>query len=175
MVTGKKIWLKAAAAQAILAVLLAASGCCPQRLALSQSIADSLSVQRDIRYVERLRDTVIYVNSPVEVKEVQAQRDSSFLETSLAKSTARIGGDGTLFHTLENKPLKTPVAVTVKDIEQRQTASEGSVRIERVEVPVKVPLTWMQRTLMGCGVAFLALVVVAVTFLSIRWLVRRRR
>lgn len=156
-------------------VVFAPAGCCPRRIGISRSVADSMSSDREVRYVERVRDTVIYVNVPAEVREAESRRDSSFLETTVAKSVARINGDGSLFHTLENKPRKEPVTVTVKDKTRNETVSAGSVRIERVEVPVPSPPTWMQKTLMGCGVAFVSLAAAAVVFFCLRVFLRRKR
>ena len=99
-----------------LAALVLLSGCCPGRTALSPSVSDSLQVEREVRYVEKLRDTVIYVEVPVESRMVRVAADSSFLETSLATSSARVAADGTLSHTLENKPQRQPVGVTVRDL-----------------------------------------------------------
>ena len=139
-----------------LAALVLLSGCCPGRTALSPSVSDSLQVEREVRYVEKLRDTVIYVEVPVESRRVRVAADSSFLETSLATSSARVAADGTLSHTLENKPQRQPVGVTVRDTFERESELSGSVRTERVEVPVKVPLSWFQKSLMGCGLFALA-------------------
>ena len=47
---------------------------------LSPSVSDSLQVEREVRYVEKLRDTVIYVEVPVESRMVRVAADSSFLE-----------------------------------------------------------------------------------------------
>ena len=139
-----------------LAALVLLSGCCPGRTALSPSVSDSLQVEREVRYVEKLRDTVIYVEVPVESRRVRVAADSSFLETSLATSSARVAADGTLSHTLENKPQRQPVGVTVRDTFERESELSGSVRTERVEVPVQVPLSWFQKSLMGCGLFALA-------------------
>ena len=133
-------------------------GCCPGRRGLSPAVSDSLRVEREVRYVERLRDTVVYVEVPAESREVRVQADSSFLETSLARSAARVGADGTLSHTLEHKPQRQPVGVTVRERSERERLASGQVQVRRVEVPVKVPLAWWQKTLMGCGAAALAFV-----------------
>ncbi len=133
-------------------------GCCPGRRGLSPAVSDSLRVECEVRYVERLRDTVVYVEVPAESREVRVQADSSFLETSLARSAARVGADGTLSHTLEHKPQRQPVGVTVRERSERERLASGQVQVRRVEVPVKVPLAWWQKTLMGCGAAALAFV-----------------
>ncbi|MFR7707624.1 MAG: hypothetical protein ACLUZZ_00160 [Alistipes inops] len=46
--------------------------------------------------------------------------------------------------------------MTVRDTFERESELSGSVRTERVEVPVKVPLSWFQKSLMGCGLFALA-------------------
>lgn len=134
------------------ALLSLFTGCCPQRLKASTKLVDSTSVVREVRYVERLRDTTIYVEVPVEVKEVVVQCDSSFLETSLATSVARVNGDGSLFHSLQNRPQRLPVDVTVKETEVKEAEGVERVRVERVEIPVKLPLTTIEKLLMGWGV-----------------------
>ncbi len=133
-------------------------GCCPGRRGLSPAVSDSLRVEREVRYVERLRDTVVYVEVPAESREVRVQADSSFLETSLARSAARVGADGTLSHTLEHKPQRQPVGVTVRERSERERLASGQVQVRRVAVPVNVALAWWQKTLMGCGAAALAFV-----------------
>ncbi len=66
-----------------------------------------------VEYIERVRDTTIYIPVPVEVKEIVVRRDSSYLSTSLAESQAIIMPDGALFHSLQNRPLSVPVVVPV--------------------------------------------------------------
>lgn len=68
---------------------------------------------RHTEYVEKLRDTVVYVNIPTEVMQ-QVKTDSSHLETSMAFSDAWLE-KGLLFHTIKNKPRRLPVAVSIKD------------------------------------------------------------
>lgn len=101
---------------ALTALLL--SGCCRKGLTQQSARLDSVRVVHETKYVERLRDTVIYIQLPAESREIETRCDSSTLETSVALSRARINPDGTLFHNLENKPVKLSTPVVVKDTEQ---------------------------------------------------------
>ena len=46
----------------------------------------------------------------------------------------------------------------MRERSERERLASGQVQVRRVEVPVKVPLAWWQKTLMGCGAAALAFV-----------------
>lgn len=121
--------------------LIYLTGCCSCRH-LTTSTQDSVRVETIVR-TERIRDTV-FVDVPVE-RERQTVRDTmSHLETTYAASDARITPDGALFHSLENKPQKRPVAVEKEIIYRdsiiyRERATTETVEIER-------ELTWWQQT-----------------------------
>ena len=57
-----------------------------------------------VEYREILKTDTVTVQLPQERIEV-IRRDSSHLETNLAASDARIQPDGTIYHTLRNKPF----------------------------------------------------------------------
>ncbi len=118
-------------------------GCCPGRRGLSPAVSDSLRVEREVRYVERLRDTVVYVEVPAESREVRVQADSSFLETSLARSAARVGADGTLSHTLEHKPQRQPVGVTVRERSERERLASGQVQVRYTSITCISHIPWV--------------------------------
>lgn len=103
---------------AITAILL--SGCCRKGVTQQSIRLDSVRVVHETKYVERLRDTVIYIQLPAESREVETRCDSSTLETSVALSLARINPDGTLFHNLKNKPAKLSTPVSIKDTERQE-------------------------------------------------------
>ena len=129
-------------------VLLGAmASCCPCRhLTTSDNTKDSVRVETVIR-AEYIPDTV-FIEIPVE-KERQIVRDTtSHLETSFALSDARIGKDGTLYHSLENKAQKRPAEVKKEVIYRDSIVYRDKVvqKVERVEVPRE--LTWWQRTQM---------------------------
>lgn len=94
---------------------------------------DSVRTER----IETVRiDTVtVEVTVPMEAVSQVVRADSSHVETSLAMSDAWINGDGTLGHTISNKPqkLKGEALVPVKDTQTNKEAEK--IR----EVPVAYP------------------------------------
>lgn len=139
------------------------SSCCPRRVILNNSTIDSIRVVREVEYIEKLRDTTIYITLPAEVKEVIRQ-DSSFLETSAAVSLARIEPDGKLWHTLSNKQNTVPHPVKIKDTEEKTVEKEVVIQKERIEVSVKLPLTTWQKFWIYSGVVLWALVIGYIAF-----------
>lgn len=79
----------------------------PTRTELQDSIR--VEVREKTVYI---RDTVL-VEIPVQSAENTTRDTSSHLETDYAESDARIDPDGTLHHSLRNKPQKKPVPVDV--------------------------------------------------------------
>jgi hypothetical protein len=115
--------------------------------------SDTTRVNHRVEYVERVRDTVVYVHLPAESRETTVRSDSSRLETSLAFSTARITLDGALHHTLENKIA--PVAVQLALPEFRTVILTDTLRLSATvrEVPVKMPLSAREKFLLDSGKA----------------------
>lgn len=128
----------------LLIILLAVmTACCPCRH-LTTSTRDSVRVETIIR-TERVPDTV-FVEVPVE-RERQTVRDTtSHLETSFAVSDARINPDGSLFHSLENKPQSRPVPTEKEVIYRDSIIYRDRTTTDIVEVERK--LTWWQQTKM---------------------------
>lgn len=138
------------------------TGCCRKAIPVSSEKRDSVRIVREVEYIERLRDSIIHIKVPVEVKEVTVIQDSSFLETSLAQSRAFIRPDGALHHTLSNKPQEIPVEVEIKDTKTRETETEVKIVYECVEIPVKLPLKVWQKFLLWSGVvAWIGIIVIA--------------
>lgn len=78
-------------------------------------------------------DTV-FIEIPAQSAERTTPETTSHLETDYAESDARINEDGTLSHTLNNKPTKHPVPVN---------NSTDTIYIEKaveIPVPVEVPV-----------------------------------
>ena len=73
-----------------------------------------------------LRDTIVLVEIPTERERlVVAATDTSYLEISVAKSTAFVNEKGQLCHTLTNKDALLPVKITIPEkvhSEQREKA-----------------------------------------------------
>lgn len=107
----------------VIAAALLMPACCPKITPVSSHRADSVRVVRQTEYIERWRDTTVYVQVPVEVRQ-QVKKDTSHLETFLASSDAWIDETGLLNHILENRPQKIGVPVQMKDVvttEQRDS------------------------------------------------------
>ena len=143
----------------VLAFLM--TSCCPCRhLTTSDNTKDSVRVVTVIR-TEYIHDTV-FIEIPVE-RERQTVRDTtSHLETSFALSDARINKDGTLYHSLENKPQKRPVEVEKEVIYRDSIVYRDKVvrKVQTVEVPRE--LTWWQRTQMRGF--WVAIIIFAITY-----------
>lgn len=122
-------------------ILAVASACCPCRH-LSTSTADSIRVETVVRY-KRVLDTV-YIDVPVEIVRETVRDTISHLETSFAASDARINPDGSLFHSLANKPQKRPEPIEKDVIYRDSIIYRDRVNTEIVEVERK--LTWWQQT-----------------------------
>ena len=93
-------------------------------------------------------DTV-YVEIPPQSAERTTQEKTSHLETDYAESDASINEDGTLSHTLHNKPSKHPIPVN------HSTDTIYIDKMAEIPVPVKVPvqverqLTRWEKTRLG--------------------------
>lgn len=102
----------------LILLAFALAGCCRKPISTSFAEKHSDSVRVERVYIERVRDSLIYVPVPVESHRKEGiKADSSHLETSVARSSAWIDGDGHLGHSLENKPVSLSAAVQIKDTE----------------------------------------------------------
>lgn len=97
-----------------------------------------------MEYIETVRIDTVVVEVPVPAESVsQVVKDTvSHVETSLAESDAWINEDGSLGHSIKNKPqnLKAEVPVPVKDTKTNNTASS----IKEIPVPYPEPV-YMER------------------------------
>ena len=95
-------------------------------------------------HTERI-DTV-YIRIPAQSAERTTTGNDSHLETDYAESDARINADGTLYHTIKNKPQPKPVPV--------KATTDATYIDKTIEKPVPVPvpkavereLTWWEKT-----------------------------
>lgn len=85
---------------------------------------------------------------PIESERQTVRDTTSHLETSFSVSDARINPDGSLSHSLANKPQKRPVP-TEKEVIYRDSIiyQDKKVKVEKI-VPVERELTWWQQTQM---------------------------
>ena len=140
----------------LILILAAVTACCPCRH-LTTSTADSVRVETIVR-TEYIPDTVL-VEVPVESERQTVRDTTSHLETSFAVSDARINADGSLSHSLANKPQKRPITTEKEVIYRDSIVYRDRVNTEIVEVERK--LTWWQQTKMkGFWIALAIIVVV---------------
>ena len=140
----------------LILILAAVTACCPCRH-LTTSTADSVRVETIVR-TEYIPDTVLVEDT------------TSHLETSFAVSDARINADGSLSHSLANKPQKRPIPTEKEVIYRDSIVYRDRVNTEIVEVERK--LTWWQQTKMK-GFWVLLVVIVFVFRKNIVTLARR--
>lgn len=134
----------------ILSVLIVA--CCPCRKLNVTGTRDSVSVTTTVR-TEYVVDTV-QIEIPVERERQTVCDTTSHLETSFAVSDARINKDGSLFHSLENKEQKQPVA-TQKEIVYRDSIVYRDRAVTQTFEVNK--LRWWQKALCWIGVVALSI------------------
>lgn len=90
----------------------------------------------------------LYVEIPVQTAERTTRDSTSHLENDYATSDARINADGTLFHDLNTKPQKKPVAFD-KSVERQDSIVyqyKYKYITEIVKEEVERELTWWQKT-----------------------------
>ena len=98
-----------------------------------------------------IRDTIVYVEVPVEVKEVvKASTDTSRLETSLAVSEAWLS-EGHLNHTLKNKETAIEKSVTIPEHHKVEEIERIIYKEIVNEVEVEKELTKWQSFRMTLG------------------------
>lgn len=142
-----------------LVIALALLTSCRTHRQLTSDSRDSVRVETVVRY-ESVLDTV-FVEIPNE-RERQTVRDTiSHLETSFALSDARINKDGTLYHSLENKPQKRPIEIQ-KEVVYRDSIVYRDRVVTKTEVK-EVPrdLTWWQKAQMRGFWVLLFIIVIA--------------
>lgn len=118
-----------------------AVGCCATAIPTTDTV-DNVRVETVVKY-ERVLDTV-YIEVPVEIVRETVRDTISHLETSFAQSDARINSDGSLFHSLENKPQSRPVEIETEIVYRDSIVYRDRVETKVVEVPRN--FTWWQRT-----------------------------
>lgn len=134
--------------------LAAMTACCPCRH-LTTSTRDSVRVVTNTQ-TEYVHDTT-WIKVPVEVVKQTVIVDTSHLETSFAVSDARINSDGSLSHSLENKPQDKPIPFEKPITTINNDTYHGKTETNIVEVERE--LTWWQQTKMRGFWVLLAVVV----------------
>ena len=148
----------------ILVTLFIASfltSCKTQKVIENTDTKDSVRIE----YVEKIvKDTVtVTVEIPAEVKERETRDSTSVLETSIAKSTAKLtwqNGEPWLFHSLENKPQKIEQKAEVETKEKIKTEYKTRYVTKTKYVNVEKPFPWWSKILMWAGGIAIAILVI---------------
>lgn len=141
-------------------LILSISSCCRTAIPIQSEVSDNVREEKSAEIKEILRDTTIYIYLPDQRKETTTQAVDSFLETNAATSTARINEDGSLFHSIENKPGPVmSVTIPIKDTRIVYIDKTLSNRSEYKEVPVKMPLSAWEKFFLWSGAALWLLVI----------------
>ena len=135
-------------------------GCSP-RVLPSTEVRDSVRVE--------IRERVVHDTAVVEIPLVQVvnvTRDSSsHLENAYASSDASVT-DGLLKHSLQSKPQKVYVPVTV-EVHDTTVVTKQAERVIK-EVQVERELTAWQRLSMSLGRSFLGLLLLGAAFWAVK-------
>ena len=121
-----------------MATMLLLASCCKQATPIIYQTIDSTRIEVRERIV-KVPDTV-YMSVP-EQSTNQIVRDStSHLETDFAISDAQIMPDGSLSHSLKNKPQNVPIETDI-EIHYRDSIVEREKEVP-IPVPVEKELSW---------------------------------
>ena len=101
------------------------------------------SVRVEVREVTRYVPDTAWMKIPAQSAENTTRDTSSHLETDYAESDARINPDGTLYHSLRNKPQEKPVPVDVPVTQKDSIVYKDRYLYEPVEVPRDLT-TWQK-------------------------------
>ena len=133
--------------------------CCPHAKILQSEKVDSVKVTKEVEYIEKLRDTTIYVPMPIEVIHTVVE-DSSYIETSLAFSFARINADGSLYHTIENIRKNIAVIAQVKDVKSTVAIDSTKLSTSYQDRPVPMNPSGWQKFMYISGIVGWSLLIV---------------
>lgn len=128
-----------------LLICVALEGCSPR--VVTQVVETEKVVYRDSTVY---RDSIIRYQIPLEKDQAIVHiGDTSHRETSLAISDAWVGGDGLLYHSIENKhgTLYLPVVIPRRTIWVEATQNRAEIVTREVEV--EKPLSAWQRLKIG--------------------------
>lgn len=107
--------------------------CSPKIIPTTTQMADSTRIE----YREKIVRDTAYIEVPVEIEKIVTRDSTSHLENSIARSDAAVIG-GVLQHTLETKPQKIsmPVTIVVRDTMILKKTNSSETKIIEVEKPL---------------------------------------
>lgn len=144
------------------------TGCKTAKPPVQQIPTVPIETITDTRIIHTESIDTLYIQIPAQSAERTAPEKFSHLETDYAESDAKINQDGTLSHSIRNKPAKHPVPV------KNSTDTIITERLVEKPIPVEVPryterqLTWWEKTRLDTWIW-----IAAALALSLGWICRR--
>lgn len=117
----------------LLSAALLTTGCKTHKTVQEQLPIVPIETNTDTKIVHIETIDTVFIEIPAQSAERTTSGKESHLETDYAESDARINEDGTLTHTLNNKPTKQPVPV------KNSTDTIYVDKFIEKPVPVEVP------------------------------------
>lgn len=127
-------------------------GCCHKVLPINNIKTDSILHNKKVELKVTTRLIPVPIKIPSESHSATTKKDSSHLETSLATSNAKINADGSLYHDITNKPTTIEGSASVTDTVYIIQENDKSIQRDYIEVPIKMPLKWWEKTLICIGI-----------------------
>lgn len=158
----------------VVVALLSLASCRSGKVVYSPPVvlnnADSIRIETVT--ITKLDTVTVFVEVPAQSAERYTAAGNSHLETDFAESDAWINDDGSLSHTLENKPQSLAADVTVPNTSQETNTANVSVKEIPVEEPTIVEVerdfTWWERFRLK---AFWYLLIISLA--GVGWILRK--
>ena len=126
---------------AVIAIsLIVLIGCKTPKVTENTDTKDSIRTE----YIEKIVKDTVTIEIPAEAKERETRDSTSLLETSIAKSLAKLtwkDGEAWLFHSLENKPQKIEKEILKKEYYKTIYRTRYVTRTKTIEKK----LSWWQQ------------------------------
>lgn len=129
----------------LIIAIIALTGCKSAKQVQNQLPVVPIETNTDTKIIHTESIDTVFVEIPAQSAERTTPERFSHLETDYAQSDAKINTDGTLTHTLKNKPTKHPAPVkNTADTVYVEKAIEKPVPVE-VPFPIERELTWWEK------------------------------
>ena len=158
-------------------VLLAASAViCMFSLMGCRTTKESQDTRDSIRteYIEKIVKDTVTIEIPAEAKERETRDSTSILETSIARSMAKLtwkDGEPWLFHSLENKPQKIEKEILKKEHYKTIYRTRYVTRTKTVEKQ----LSWWQQAKVDFAEYIILILLILMILLCIKTRLQRSR
>lgn len=136
---------------------------------VTKQAAQSENTTTEIRTETVFVTDTVFVEYPQIVEKNQTLDTVSVLDNKYSKSEAIVSA-GVLTHTMETKPVKTPVPVQTKTVYRDSIVFQDVVTYEILEVPAE--LTKWQSLRIKAGSLFLALIALTLIYLCAKYITK---